>query len=496
MAIVKRWLVSTMLTASLGGCASYPINAPLESIDTNTGYRLNNRSLGDKNSDDLFVVLALSGGGTRAEALDYGVMKYLDRVKVGEDGRSLLDELDIISTSSSASIPAAYYGLYGKGVFFRNFADDVLYRKVQSDLTKRMLNPGHWPRLASSTFSRGDLAVEYFDRAIFHGHTFADMQPQRPMIILNSTDIGAGSQFSFVQSNFDLLCSDLSKFPIARAVTASLSFTPAFTPITLKNYNDGRCGYITPTWVRRALQAGVEGNPGVYAAALDVVGYEDIDKRPYIHLLDSGISDNIGIRTPTLMFSVRDAPASQVDRIEDGSIKKLAVILVNAKPKTHFKGDLKPKPPSAITSVQAAASRPLANYSYETVNLLKRDINESRTKLARHHRTRRVCSGHAVAACTKLGLEQACRQMVEKNCFDRFSVTDDNRPLELDIYLIHISFDLIEDDDLRERFQSIPTKLQLPKEDIDALIDIAPELLNEETEFRHLLKDLDARVVD
>lgn len=493
--LITSSLWCILLAVSLSGCASYPLNDPLGKIEDDVGYRLNNRTLGGKNSDELFIIVGLSGGGMRAAALDYGVLKYLDSVRFGDDDRSLLDEVDMISTSSAASVPAAYYGLYGKDAFLKNFTQDVLYQNIQSGLTKRMLNPGHWPRLMSGTFSRGDLAVEYFDNNIFHGMTFADMKQERPLILLNATDMGIGSQLSFVQSNFDLICSDLSTFPVARAVTASLSFTPAFTPITLKNYNDGRCGYVTPKWVRDALQAGVEGNPAVYAAALDVLSYENIEKRPYIHLLDSGISDNIGIRSPSLIFSVREAPASQVDRIEDGTIKKLVVILVNAKPKTHFKGDLKATPPSAVASVRAAASRPLANYSYETVNLLKRDINDARQEALRYQRARQACDVHGKAFCVDMNLGRECQARVTKSCFDRFGVTDQNRPLELDIYLMHLSFGLINDESTRAKLESIPTTLQLPKEDVDLLINVAPELINGAPEFHHLLQDLGARVL-
>ena len=48
----------------------------------------------------------------------------------------------------------------------------------------------------------------------------------------------------------------------------------------------------------------------------------------------------------------------------------------------------------------------------------------------------------------------------------------------------------------RERFQSIPTKLELPHKDVDLLIDVASELLNEDPEFHHLLQDLGAHVID
>jgi hypothetical protein len=55
---------------------------------------------------------------------------------------------------------------------------------------------------------------------------------------------------------------------------------------------------------------------------------------------------------------------------------------------------------------------------------------------------------------------------------------------------------LIEDKTRQERFQTIPTKLELPREDVDMLIKVAPELLHENPEFNQLLRDLSATVVD
>jgi len=479
-----------LLSFTLCGCASYPVNPPLQHIDEHAGYRLANLALGEKNSDDLFVIVGLSGGGTRAAALDYGVIRYLDRIRFGADDRSLLDEVDLISSSSGASLPAAYYGLFGQRQFLADFADDVLYEKIQSAYLKKVLNPLAWPRLASGTFSRGDLAVEYFDRHVFDGRTFAQMQTRRPYVMLNATDMGTGSQFSFVQGYFDLICSDLSQVSVARAVTASLAFTPAFTPITLKNYNDGRCGYQTPAWVTDALAAGAEADPLLYAAAGNVLGYEAIDKRPYIHLLDSGISDNIGIRTPQLVFRI----ANQLDELDEGVIKKLVIILVDAKPKTWFKGDLKAKPPGMLTSVQTAASRPLANYSYETVNLLKRDISDERKAVEERQRIRQACYDLAGSLCEGGDTGDACKSRVSRSCLEKMDVKDDGPATKSAVYLVHVSFELIDDPARRQMFQSIPTSLQLPREEIDKLIGVAPELVNEDPEFHTLLRDLDAHV--
>jgi len=85
---------------------------------------------------------------------------------------------------------------------------------------------------------------------------------------------------------------------------------------------------------------------------------------------------------------------------------------------------------------------------------------------------------------------------VSARCLDQFGLTDVDPPPEFGIYLVHVSFELIEDEATRQRFQTIPTKLQLPREDIDRLIEVAPELLNEEPDFHALIRDLGARVAD
>ncbi len=485
------YVCSTVLVLCYG-CASYPVNPPLEKVDENAGYRMVNRTLGEKNSDDLFVVLSLSGGGTRAAALDYGVLEYMDRIQFGADNRSLLDEVDIISSSSGSSLPTAYYGLFGQQAFLDDFVDDVLYQQVETALKRRILNPAQWPRLASGKFSRGDLVAEYFDKHIFEGRTFADMQQQRPVIMLNATDMGIGAQFSFIQGYFDLICSDLSHVPVARAVTASMAFTPAFTPITLKNYNDGRCGYNKPEWVQAALDAGVKADPLVHAAAVDVMSYEAIDKRPYIHLLDSGVSDNMGVRAPQLAFKVTD----QFDQVMDGTIEKLVIIMVDAKPKSYFKGDLKAKPPNAFTSIKTSASRPLANYSSETVNLIERNVSDRREKLFELRHTKTTCNDHARTLCEQLEMDEACNEKAFASCVSMFGAGLDDPPRAYDIYLIHVSFRSIDDKARRESFQSIPTKLELPKDQIDRLIEVAPELIHDDPGFHHLLRDLEARIRD
>jgi len=62
-------------------------------------------------SGDLLLIVAFSGGGTRAAAFSYGVLEELrdTRVTLNERNRRLLDEVDILSGVSGGSFPAAYY---------------------------------------------------------------------------------------------------------------------------------------------------------------------------------------------------------------------------------------------------------------------------------------------------------------------------------------------------------------------------------------------------
>jgi NTE family protein len=53
-----------------------PVNPPITEANPQSGYRFEVRQAEHKNKDNL-VVLAFSGGGTRAAAFSYGVLEFL-----------------------------------------------------------------------------------------------------------------------------------------------------------------------------------------------------------------------------------------------------------------------------------------------------------------------------------------------------------------------------------------------------------------------------------
>lgn len=180
-----------LLALLVSGCATRISNPPL--TDDENSYFFRNH-LPQHNSRSLFVVLAFSGGGTRSAAFSYGVLEKLRDTTIVIDGqpRSLLDEVDVISSVSGGSYTAAYYGLYGKRLF-SDFESRFLYADVEDELSWLVFNPLNWPSLMRSGYNRGDLAASWLDDNLFDHKTFADMSKgELPYVILNASDLNTG----------------------------------------------------------------------------------------------------------------------------------------------------------------------------------------------------------------------------------------------------------------------------------------------------------------
>ena len=102
--------------------------------------------------------------------------------------------------------------------FSRTSRRCFLRQNVEGELWRRVLDPFR----CFSSSGRTETAVEYYEEKVFQDATFADMlRRDGPMIVINASDLARGVRFSFLQDYFDLLCSGLSPFPVARALTAS-----------------------------------------------------------------------------------------------------------------------------------------------------------------------------------------------------------------------------------------------------------------------------------
>ena len=455
----------------LAACASSaPGNPPLEKYTPEAGYRFERLERGE-NSDELFVIVTFSGGGTRAAALAYGVLEALRDATIEWQGRrgALLDEVDVISSISGGSFPAAYYALRGSAIF-DEFPERFLYRPVQSDLVKLVFYPANWLKLAAPAYGRSDLAAEFYQREVFDGATYADViaRNRRPFVILNATDMTTGAQFPFIQDQFDLMCADLAAVPLGRAAAASSAFPGGLTPLTFRNYA-GACQYRQPAWVRLAAEDHASRvNPRRTARAENRLSLAaEGPARPYIHLTDGGVADNIGLRGPLEAIVSTNHPWSVLQLMNRQRVSKLVVIVVNAAAEPETSRDRSAGVPGLIDTLTTAATVPLDNYSFDTVELLSKTMNEFNSE------------ARLVEGCNRLsaGKGEQCALNLPA-------------PYKVDLYPIQVAFEYIASREERTWFKNLPTTFTLPRDSVDRLRAIGRQLLREDPQFQNLLKAL------
>jgi len=399
----------------------------------------------DRRSGDVLFFLSFSGGGTRAAALSYGVLEELRNTEFTLDGRtrSLLDEVDTISSVSGGSFTAAYYGLFGDRIF-DDYEDVFLRRNVQKTLINGLLNPLNWIRMLTSVFNRTELAINYYDKNIFRGGSFADIAARGgPNIEINATDLGIGERFTFTQARFNVLCSDLSDFSVARAVAASSAVPVAFAPIALQNYSG--CDYREPDWIKTA-RANEDDNPRLEALLDSFDSYLDKEQRPYIHLVDGGITDNLGIRALYDRVTLLGGAANAA-RLLGQTPGIIVVLVVNAQ--THAKKpmDLSSAAPSSAKVVSAVSGAQLGRYNIESIALIEESLQQWAAELS--------TTGQPVIP-----------------------------------YFIKLDFESIGDEKTRHIFNNMATSFSLPGEEVDDLIEAGHRLLQASPEYQALLSQI------
>src|SRR5262245_32425519 len=242
-----------LAVTALGACTSVynlPHNQPL------TG-TVQAAPLGSEiplSSDDVMVSLAFSGGGTRAAAFSFGVLKELDATRVRDRGKtvSLLDRVDFVSGVSGGSVLAAYYGLR-KREALSDFRERFLLRNAEEALNTQV-SITNLSRAIGGGLNDATHLPRWLDDNLFGGATFRDVASnRRPRIWINASDIYNRTPFVFGSVAFDAMCSDLMSYPISEAVAASAAVPVVFAPIVLETY-PGRCQTRLPDWIARARE--------------------------------------------------------------------------------------------------------------------------------------------------------------------------------------------------------------------------------------------------
>ncbi|RLA46500.1 MAG: patatin-like phospholipase family protein [Gammaproteobacteria bacterium] len=430
-----------LLTAACARLSA--VDKPLKKWMPEQQERTDQKLEGDRSSE-YAVLLAFSGGGARASSFAYGALKELANTQLttSKGSRSLLTEVDMISSVSGGSFTAAYYGLHGEQVF-TDFEPLFLRKNIEHILLRQLFNPINWFRLISGTYGRADLAASYYDKHLFHGATFADLQrPGAPRVIINATDIATGIRFPFNQSAFDLLCADRSVYPLSRAVAASSAVPIVFSPITLENFA-GSCGYQPPAWLAEA-EKDTEATVRKIAARR-LQDYLDVKKRPWLHLMDGGISDNLGLRSYYDTMNIIADPDAQVEVLDQEEMRHILIISVNARARHKDGWVLERVAPSLLEIIGSVSADEIARYSDDTIELVRSTF----------------------------------RQWTEDK-------TGEGSPRTF--HFVDVSFDQVGDDSERKFLNSIGTNFDLSDDQVDRLIAAAGKVLRESSEFQAFIK--------
>jgi NTE family protein len=470
----------------LSGCASthYEINAPLDQVQLSRGYRP--KVLFEKSPDDrFFLLLTFSGGGARAAALGFGVLEALRDTPIHWEGQttSLLDQVDIVSGVSGGSILAASFALDGVAGM-APFEEKFLKGNFQSRLVSNLAKPSNWWRLSSSRFGRSELLQEMLDETLFRGQTYGDLQRagRKPYLSLYASDLGTGGRFEFSQDHFDYLCSDVASVPLARAVAASSAAPLVLSPVTLWNYAPalGQAGCGEPAYrqipqtpqtpqISTARQTGLaNAEPGAHAVvkpnanarSLSLERYRDADEkgplRPFVHLLDGGLSDNIGTGGP-LDFAAQFGGVIAGTRFFGfRQLRHSVMIIVNAETSVRSPEDQSADVPGLLRAALALADIPINRNSNTALDQMRGTLNAWQAE---------VQAAHA------------------KGDFEIYAK-------DAQLHMIEVSLAAEPDAVERERLLTIPTNLQLAADDVQHLRHYGAKALRQHPAFQKLLKTL------
>ena len=436
--------LGSLVLVTLAGCAHYTANAPKTATSTGGYYPQTHKR--DNKPDDILLLLAFSGGGTRAAAFSYGVLEALRDTTFEAEGkrRRLLDEVDVISSVSGGSVTAAAYGLYGDRVF-DVLEPAFLNRNVQMALLGHVLNPLHWPALWSPYYGRSDMAAKYYDKILFKNACFRDLATNNgPYLVINGTDVVTGTRIGFTQEFFDLLASDLDAYPVSRAVAASSAVPGLLSPITLNNYSSE---HPTPPPAWLAEPYGPDGGMAAHRIGAMKL-FLNSTNYPYLHLVDGGVADNLGLRVYLELLSYLGLHPELLHQGSFEKVRKVIFICVNAYVKDEKTWDRKAKTPGSIPVAIAADAVTMRHCSSDTLAWM-------------------------AAAVDKLRSDRDFKNRV-------------------DFYSIDLSFDQFRNQSEAAYFLSLPTTFCLKNDVVHKLKAAAHTLLYQNPDFKKLMTDLAA----
>jgi predicted acylesterase/phospholipase RssA len=263
------------------------------------------------------VLMAVSGGGSRAAYYTACVMEQLAQLPAPSGHGSMLDQVRVISCISAGSLASAWYALHYNERhdpdFFTRFKAAMATNLQWRTYGHMVVFPPLALELVATPITRTDLLANEMEHLIGAGAvTFDDLRALEtdptdpaPVLLINGTALNSGQRF--VMTNlpaqrfptqlptlpgrrpalsptdlallqrlvqpitFEDIGSDVGSFRVARAVAASAAYPVALAPLRLRIYGDQ---------VPRELRNRVD---------------EGLLESQYLYVADGGIYENQGI---------------------------------------------------------------------------------------------------------------------------------------------------------------------------------------------------------
>lgn len=425
---------------------------------------------------ELYIGLAFSGGGMRATAFAYGMLEELRAAGV-ETGtpNGLLDNVRLVSGVSGGSVMAAQFGLNGpRGL--PGFREKFLITDAEAYMTTSGFNPLTIAKGVAGGVNGRDTFGRYLDDTLFHGATFGDLRKRSHIKTwINATDMANNTPFLFSPETFDALCSDLSKVRLSEAVAASAAIPLVFTPIVLEAHQ-GKCTYREPDWLT-AARYNPEATAAMRAHGRALESYTNPSEVKFVKLLDGGITDNFGTTGLAVERARAQQPYAPLTPEEAVKLRRMLFLVADAGVHKDYDWTQKVQGPGGVslamsiaTSAMAAASRSGYDSMRGEMRLWESELIEWRCALPLSE-VRKLRGGTEGWDCKDVKL------LVGEASFASLPAA------------------------LRDKLDAVPTRLKLPADQIDMVIEAGRLATRATPEFNGFLasltgNDVESRIQD
>ena len=223
-----------------------------------------------------------------------------------------------------------------------------------------------------------------------------------------------------------------------------LRCTVLFNPVVVENY--AGCDPSKLAWLKDVRER-VSDNPELLQVVEGLEAYGDKDKRKYVHFVDGGITDNLGLRAIYEVVEVAGGVKAFLKRLDRKSASKLIVISVNASTDPAPAMDQSNAQPSLEETIGAVSSAQIHRYNAATLELMENTL-------------------------PRWAKEMSTPEQTVKPHFIQLGFKDIDKP------------------DLLQFFNLIPTSFGLNDEQVDKLVEAGRQLIRYSPDFQNVVAEL------